>query len=411
MVVDDEADMRMALANVLLRTGHQVLEAGDGPAALELLAREGADAVLLDIRLPGMDGLQILRRIRESHRELPVVMVTGYGSADSAMEAMQLGASHYLAKPFSNRELIEALERVLAARAAGGGAAGVLGRRLAEKVRGGVALLDPAPLAAPGAALPARRSGSGPGWGAVLAAAALAGSGLLGARLWRAGRNVTLQSSNPSAVVWKGGRLWTADWFAQTVTESRVRGGAVQPLRKVFLPQSHVTGLALTADRLYVADSERRSIQRRRLDEQLSVEAAAPSPGSRPSCLFWDGRYLWSCDSAAGRIYQHLPDDGLSVLASYPSPGKAPVALYKDENYLWSADAQTRLVYQHRLDERMSVLASHLLPELNRGPQPLSCFTWRGRELWLGRDGSPRLAVRRLAAFTRSRPSGEGRNR
>ena len=105
LVVDDEADMRMALANVLNRMGHRIFEASDGPSALEFLQREKADLVLLDIRLPGMDGVQILRNLRETDRTTPVLMVTGYGSVQPAVEVMKLGASHSLPQPFSNRQL------------------------------------------------------------------------------------------------------------------------------------------------------------------------------------------------------------------------------------------------------------------------------------------------------------------
>src|SRR4051812_21709497 len=112
LVVDDEPDMRMALRLFLERSGHTVQEASDGETALSTLHATGADVVLLDMRMPGMDGSQTLTKIRERFKELPVIMVTGYGSPDSAKEVLEMGASHYISKPFKNQELVEALDKV-----------------------------------------------------------------------------------------------------------------------------------------------------------------------------------------------------------------------------------------------------------------------------------------------------------
>src|ERR1043165_9571526 len=96
LVVDDEQDMRMALRLFLERSGHTVQEAGDGEAAISTLHATGADVVLLDMRMPGMDGAQTLAKIREQYKDLPVIMVTGFGSPESAKEVLEIGASHYI---------------------------------------------------------------------------------------------------------------------------------------------------------------------------------------------------------------------------------------------------------------------------------------------------------------------------
>ena len=85
MVVDDEPDMRMALRLFLERYGHEVTESPDGEQALSLLngGGDGFDLVLLDMRMPGLDGMQTLERLRQTHKDLPVIMVTGYGSMES----------------------------------------------------------------------------------------------------------------------------------------------------------------------------------------------------------------------------------------------------------------------------------------------------------------------------------------
>ncbi|MBI4346735.1 MAG: sigma-54-dependent Fis family transcriptional regulator [Elusimicrobia bacterium] len=408
LVVDDEADMRLALSNVLTRNGHKVQEAPEGETALATLAKGAFDLMLLDMRLPGMDGIQILKRVRQNHPDLPVIMVTGYGSVDSAIEVMRLGASHYLAKPFSNKELVDSVDRI------------VQGRRLPVPVGGGApaALAPderpapdspaepnlPAPvLSLPGPAAPV--SGVSVGWGLALAVGVVLLAWPLVSSLRGRGRDHALTYSHPTAIAWAGDRLWSTDWFSQSVYEMQLERGGFKIVRAAALPQSHLSGLALTKEAVYVADDWRREIQRRKLDAHLTLERVIKSPGAKPSSLYFDGRFLWSADAAQGRIYQHEPDDALTVVATYPSPAKAPVAIYKDDSYFWSADGDTRLIYRHRLDSKLTVLATYEWPDVNEGSQPLSCFTMRDGVAWLGRDGLSRLLEAPLPGFAVRRVS------
>src|SRR5882672_1121809 len=113
LVIDDEADMRFAVRMLLERSGHTVFEADNGDAALSRIDEGVPDLVLLDMRLPGMDGIQILQKIREKQKDLPIIMVTGYGNVELAEQALQLGADHYLSKPFHNKELIDVIGQIL----------------------------------------------------------------------------------------------------------------------------------------------------------------------------------------------------------------------------------------------------------------------------------------------------------
>jgi len=110
LVVDDEANMRRVLEIMLARGGHEVLTAQDGAQALALLETQKADLVISDMRMPGMDGLTLLQRLREKGNATPVIMVTAHGTIDSAVEAMRDGAVDYLLRPFD----IEALELSIA---------------------------------------------------------------------------------------------------------------------------------------------------------------------------------------------------------------------------------------------------------------------------------------------------------
>ena len=99
LVVDDEEVVRLGYRRVLSGDGFTVMGAGDGREALELMADKRFDVVLLDLRMPGMDGLAVLRAIKEQWPESEVVVITGYPSIESAKEAVRLGAYDYLMKP------------------------------------------------------------------------------------------------------------------------------------------------------------------------------------------------------------------------------------------------------------------------------------------------------------------------
>jgi DNA-binding response OmpR family regulator len=112
LVVDDEPTVREVVAGYLRRDGHLVSEAADGPTALRLLDSEKPDLVVLDMMLPGVNGLDILRRIRASG-DLPVIMLTARSEESDRVAGLELGADDYVVKPFSPRELAARVNGVL----------------------------------------------------------------------------------------------------------------------------------------------------------------------------------------------------------------------------------------------------------------------------------------------------------
>lgn len=113
LVVDDEELIRWSLCEKLREEGYRVVEAEDGIDALAKIAAQSPDLVITDIKMPRMDGLTALRKLREQDRDLPVIVLTAMGGADSVIEATQLGAKAYLTKPFDLREVGIAVARVL----------------------------------------------------------------------------------------------------------------------------------------------------------------------------------------------------------------------------------------------------------------------------------------------------------
>ncbi|WP_074954683.1 sigma-54-dependent transcriptional regulator [Myxococcus fulvus] len=117
LVVDDEESVRTFLSELLGSAGYQVRCASSGAQALEMLAGGSFDAVLLDVVMPEMSGLEVLRRYRGQGGNAPVVVLSGLTGADDAVRAMKMGASDYLSKPLGNDELQDALARALGTRA------------------------------------------------------------------------------------------------------------------------------------------------------------------------------------------------------------------------------------------------------------------------------------------------------
>ncbi|MFP5403507.1 MAG: sigma-54-dependent transcriptional regulator [Gammaproteobacteria bacterium] len=112
LLIDDEAIALTNLSHVLQREGYAVTACKDGESGLAELKKADFDLVLTDLKMPGIDGMEVLRAVRARHPDVPVIMITGHASLDSAVEAMKAGAYHYLAKPF---RLAEAREVVRAA--------------------------------------------------------------------------------------------------------------------------------------------------------------------------------------------------------------------------------------------------------------------------------------------------------
>jgi DNA-binding NtrC family response regulator len=113
LIVDDEERIRQIVAVLLLDQGHQVVEAASGEQALDRLESFPVDLVLLDLNLPGIDGLETLRLLRRRHPKTVVVLMTAFATISSAVEAMRLGAFDYVSKPFNNDEFRLTVQRGL----------------------------------------------------------------------------------------------------------------------------------------------------------------------------------------------------------------------------------------------------------------------------------------------------------
>lgn len=113
LIVDDNEILRFTLTELLEESGFESKAVGDGSAALNEIRNNSYGLVILDLRLPGMSGLEILRKIKETNKSLPVIMLTAFGEIKTAVEAMKQGAHDFITKPFDNDAIIKTIKKTL----------------------------------------------------------------------------------------------------------------------------------------------------------------------------------------------------------------------------------------------------------------------------------------------------------
>ena len=113
LIVDDEPDLRHLLSHVLTGAGYDISEASDGEEAIDMLAKQKYEIALLDIQMPLMNGIQVLKYIQDNSTKTKAIMLTGYADLRHAMEAKEFGAKDFIGKPYKIEDILSTVERVL----------------------------------------------------------------------------------------------------------------------------------------------------------------------------------------------------------------------------------------------------------------------------------------------------------
>jgi two-component system response regulator AtoC len=113
LVADDEPNLRRVLTAILRRDGHDVALATDGAEALEVMGAGDVDVVITDLRMPKVDGMDVLRHASKHSPHVPVIMITAYGSVGQAVEAIKAGAFDYIEKPFEQDQIRVVVEKAV----------------------------------------------------------------------------------------------------------------------------------------------------------------------------------------------------------------------------------------------------------------------------------------------------------
>lgn len=113
LIVDDEELLRHSLSVELISEGYEVETAGDGDEAIELLRQKTFDIILLDIRMPKINGFEVLKFIKQNKPDVRVIMLTAYADVRNAIEAMKLGAIDFVSKPYDLVDILSSIQRAL----------------------------------------------------------------------------------------------------------------------------------------------------------------------------------------------------------------------------------------------------------------------------------------------------------
>ncbi len=418
LIVDDEKDMCWTLSKFLEKHGYVTVSVQNGDAALEKVKTEPLRLVLLDIQMPGKDGLKVLDEIRRIDKGLPVVLITGYGSPEVAARAIQLGASDYLSKPFDNRTLLEIVKKHEVSSAARHRAAvdeiRVMPEPLARKLRPHpdeqpspeiVDVTPSEPESAPQSAAsePAQEEYAPHKEHTlrkIIFTALLVGGAV--ALVMRVNefqnpfstktRVFNVGHGYPSALTAEANAVWTANWFDQILYLHDAENMSV--LKSFPLSGIRAAGLVWAGSALYIADSWKKQIVQLQPDaafQTLKIVSSYTSPGPSPSGICFDGQTLWTCDQETAKIYRHRMDAALSVSREYNAPGRTPIALAWDGAVLWSMDGSKETLYRHRMDDTLSVEASYSLKNNFPDAGKVSGFQIDRKTLWVLAEEPPAL--------------------
>lgn len=116
LIVDDEEIVRVSCRRILVPEGYEVKSAGSAVEGLAILADGPIDVVLTDLKMPDIDGIEVLRKVKEEWPDIEVIMITGYQTINTAVEAITLGAFDYIEKPFTPSAIVEAIDKAISHR-------------------------------------------------------------------------------------------------------------------------------------------------------------------------------------------------------------------------------------------------------------------------------------------------------
>jgi len=374
LVVDSEPGMRQVIDKILSPQGYEIFSAEDGNQALNNCKKINPNLVLLDVRLPDMESADILAALRIIDPALPVVVLSGFGDAETAAELVKKGAFSFIHKPFkvdSLRQMVKkalnqkaalnldtntaALPEVTESRAAGDSRGSRLKRAVIVSVAGAL----------------------------VLALGGFLSWKLLLRDIPEAG--FTIPYTNASGISFDGRDIWVADWADETVY--RHTRDAKFSVSSNFKTQGfEPTGLAFDGKYIWISHSFGGKIYKRNVDAALSAVNSFASPGPSVSGLYFDGANLWSLDFQQGKIFKHTMDAGLTVAATYDSPAINPCGMFKFGKEFYIADSRSNKIFKVDAAD-FSLRGIYILPQYGDKNSHLTGIAWDGKSIWTCSDG------------------------
>ncbi|MHB9155640.1 MAG: response regulator [Endomicrobiales bacterium] len=411
LIMDDEPALRNIVYNIVKPLGHPLFTAEDGRQAIEVAQREVPDLALLDMRVPDMDGLEVLAELRKINPNVRAIMLSGFGDVETAVHALKQGAFDYLSKPFKVDEVLKIVNKAIQSIPQGAAHAVAAPAAVAASPAAAVPAASPAPVspqpkapaAVPGTEAPAAQSAVKkipvPAFvigGLVLALIA----GFVAKSFFLSGGSATefpIPYSNPIGMCWIKPNLWVSDWVVgniyQHAPDAKLSIGSVYKTSN-----AQPSGLAFDGEFLWSCNSMEKRIYKHAMDKNITIEAIYATPNANPAGLYFDGANLWVLDTNASKIYKHKMDENLSVVGVYDSPAVSPCGMFRNGEYFFIGDYKTSKIYKVSAKD-LSVSEVCTIDEFSEGGYKLASITWDGTNVWASADGVDKILRLPLSAL------------
>lgn len=383
LIMDDEPGLRNIVYNMLKSLGHTLYTAEDGKQALETAKKEVIDLALLDMRVPDMDGLEVLNELIKIHPNIKCIMLSGFGDVEMAVGAIKQGAFDYISKPFKIEEVLKVVNKAIQTK---------------SRVSSQAETPSAHKKSEAGASGDAERSAAGQkntfklmaGLAAIIAVAA--GAVYLTNKVFLTKSTVQefgIPYTNPTGICCIEPNIWVSDWVTGNIYQHNIdRKLSISSVFKTNNTQP--VGLAFDGEYLWSCNSVERRIYKHNLNQSLSISAIYSLPNVSPQGLYFDGVNLWVIDSGTAKIYKHRMDETLSVAGVFESPAVNPCAMFRKDDYYFIADYNTGRIFKVSSKD-FTVSNIYTLGSVESGKRKLMAAAWDGQNLWVCFEGIPKL--------------------
>ena len=397
LVIDDEPGMRQVISKILVPLGYEIIGTDEGARSLQIAKEQNPDVVLLDIRLADMDSPDIIVGLIKIKADIPIIVLSGFGDVEAAVELVKIGAFDYISKPFKVNDFVSLINKALVK----SGSKTVTAGAPVNVASGG--RRDSGPREAAGAtAIPAigKSKSTVP---ALILAAVLAAVTTGGFFAWKTflaipgDAEFKISCSNPSGMFFENNYVWVSDWSGENIYKYSL-GRDLKSVAVYKVQDIAPTGIAFDGKNIWTSSSMEQKINKHRLDPVLSIEASFNSPGPGPAGLCYDGKNLWSVDFQQGKVYRHKAGNPSEIDASFDVPAQNPCGLFVDGGYAYVADAKTDRIYKLS-DDTFFLAAILAIPGFDESKMHVASVAYDGKSVWVCAGGVDRLFRYRMGSL------------
>ncbi len=380
LIMDDEPGLRNVTFTMLKPTGHSLFLAEDGKQAIEIAKKEKPDLALLDMRVPDMDGLEVLAELKKMDPTVQCIMLSGFGDVETAVGAIKKGAFDYLSKPFKVQEVLEVVNKALAAKTKSPQTTPAQ----PSDAKSGPQINLPSSYTPPAISK------------SLIIGGAIAGVILIGIvislLITKSSGTTTIYNTtyqNPTSLVFDGKNLWVSDWVSRSIYK-HIPDKSLSIENVVSFPDHSPIGIAWDGKHLWSCDSNT-SIIMRHLPNQQLTQIFAFKIAAQPTAIGSDGTNLFLADNN-GKLYTFkILSEGVAPESTFTIPAQQPSAIFYMDNNIWIADSETGKIYKHNPANFTLEGVYAIKYYLKNSGEKFSSITYDGKNLWTSQDGKSRI--------------------